>query len=118
MKSILDIPTIPSTILNVIPFYFLQMAKNKNVIPNDAAYIYYGHKLHMDQNEKLAMFEVTHAVALVGFSSRIVKHNSMPIKNNLTIYHEVLRLGIFYICVEHWCVIMYPILPRLTLLQI
>ena len=106
MKSSLDFPTIPSTILNVIPFYFLQMAKNKNVIPYNAAY--YGHKLHMDQNEKLAMFGVTHVVALDDFSSHIVKHHSMPIKNNLTIYHEVPRLGMFYICVEHWCVIMYP----------
>lgn len=48
-------------------------------------------KLHMDQNEKLCMFGVTHVIAIDGFSKKIVGHSSMPIKNNLTIYEEVYK---------------------------
>lgn len=51
-----------------------------------------GHKLHLDQNEKLVMFGVTHVVAIDGFSSQTVAHNTMPVKNNLTIYQKVYRL--------------------------
>jgi hypothetical protein len=43
-----------------------------------------GHKLHMDQNEKLGMFGVTH-VAVDGSSGRIVASATMPWKNNLII---------------------------------
>lgn len=50
-----------------------------------------GHKLHMDQNEKLAMFGATHVLAIDGFSSKIVSFSSMPIKNNLLIYEDVYR---------------------------
>jgi hypothetical protein len=44
-----------------------------------------GHKLHMDQNEKLGMFGVTHVVAVDGSSGRIVASATMPLKNNLII---------------------------------
>lgn len=50
-----------------------------------------GHKLHMDQNEKLAMYGVTHIVAIDGFSRKIVPHSTMPVKNYFTIYQEVYR---------------------------
>jgi hypothetical protein len=66
-----------------------QRIRNQNPIPYYAAY--YGHKLHMDQNEKLAMFGCTHVIAVDGYSSRIVAHSTMPMKNNLTIYEEVFR---------------------------
>jgi hypothetical protein len=52
---------------------------------------YYGHKLHLDQNEKIAEFGVTHVVAVDGFSSRIVKLATMPVKNNQIIYNDVYR---------------------------
>ena len=52
---------------------------------------YFGHKLHMDQNEKLVMFGVVHVLAVDGYSSKIVAWNSMPVKNNLTIYDTVYR---------------------------
>ncbi|KAF3833309.1 hypothetical protein F7725_026974 [Dissostichus mawsoni] len=45
---------------------------------------YMGHKLHIDQNEKL----VTHVLSVDGFSSNIVSHSTLPVKNNLTIYQE------------------------------
>ncbi|KAI4832319.1 hypothetical protein KUCAC02_015291 [Chaenocephalus aceratus] len=53
-----------------------------------------GHKLHIDQNEKLVMYGVTHVLAVDGFSSNIVSHSSMPVKNNLTIYQEVYQSAV------------------------
>ncbi|XP_032365446.1 uncharacterized protein LOC116680976 [Etheostoma spectabile] len=50
-----------------------------------------GHKVHLDQNEKLAMFGVTHVLAIDGFSKKVVGHSTMPIKNNLAIYEDVFR---------------------------
>ena len=50
-----------------------------------------GHKLHMDQNEKLVMFGVTHVIAVDGYSNKIVANATMPVKNNLAIYEEVYR---------------------------
>lgn len=51
-----------------------------------------GHKIHIDQNEKLVMFGVTHILAVDGYSSKVVAHTTMPVKNNLRIYEEVYRL--------------------------
>jgi len=52
---------------------------------------YFGHKLHMDQNEKLGMFGCVHILAVNGYSSKIVSSTSMPVKNNLAIYDSVYR---------------------------
>ena len=52
-----------------------------NPIPYMAKY--FGEKLHVDQNEKLVMFGVTHVCAVDGFSGKIVSFISMPIKNNM-----------------------------------
>ena len=41
-----------------------------NPVPYHADY--FGHKLHIDQNEKLAMYGVTHIEAVDGFSGKIV----------------------------------------------
>ncbi|XP_051536623.1 uncharacterized protein LOC127430693 isoform X1 [Myxocyprinus asiaticus] len=62
---------------------------NFNPTPYNAEYM--GHKLHMDQNEKLVMFGVTHVVALDGQSKKIVANATMPAKNNLAMYEEVYR---------------------------
>ncbi|XP_039505722.1 uncharacterized protein LOC120461555 isoform X2 [Pimephales promelas] len=69
-----------------------QGARNLNPVPYNAEYV--GHKLHMDQNEKLCMFGVTHVIAIDGFSKKIVGHSTMPIKNNLTIYEEVYKKAV------------------------
>ncbi|CAL8270603.1 unnamed protein product [Arctogadus glacialis] len=66
-----------------------QGARNLNPIPYNAEYM--GHKLHVDQNEKLVMFGVTHVMAIDGFSKKVVGHSTMPIKNNIVIYEEVYR---------------------------
>ena len=50
---------------------------------------YFGHKLHVDQNEKLVMYGVTHVVARDGYSGMITGYTTMAIKNNLTIYEKM-----------------------------
>uniref|UniRef100_A0A1A8P269 Integrase core domain-containing protein n=1 Tax=Nothobranchius pienaari TaxID=704102 RepID=A0A1A8P269_9TELE len=64
-------------------------ARNLNPVPYHVEYM--GHKLHLDQNEKLVMFGVTHVLAVDGYSSKIVAHSTMPVKNNLVIYEEIYR---------------------------
>ena len=60
-----------------------------NPVPYSADY--FGHKLHIDQNEKLGMYGVTHVCAVDGFSGKIVSHSLMPVKNNLSIYENIFR---------------------------
>ncbi|XP_052390355.1 uncharacterized protein LOC128026983 [Carassius gibelio] len=66
--------------------------RNINPVPYSADYM--GHKLHIDQNEKMVMFGVTHVAAIDGFSSKIVGHSTMPVKNNLVIYQDVYRSAV------------------------
>ena len=68
-------------------------SKLLNPIPYRA--YYFGHKLHMDQNEKLVMYGVTHVLEIDGHSRFITAFSKMPIKNNAIIYDEVYRY-IFY----------------------
>lgn len=58
-----------------------------NPIPYTASY--FGHKLHIDQNEKLVMFGVTQITAVDGFSNMVVGFVTMPVKNNVEIYKEL-----------------------------
>ena len=53
---------------------------------------YFGGKLHIDQNEKLVMYGVTHVCAVDGHSGRIVAFVTMPIKNNKVIYEKLYML--------------------------
>jgi len=64
-------------------------AHQTNPVPYHADYA--GHKLHIDQNEKLVMYGVTHIAALDGYTGMIVGFVSMPIKNNLEIYDNLYR---------------------------
>lgn len=60
-----------------------------NPIPYRADY--FGEKLHIDQNEKIVMYGVTHVCAIDGYSGKIVGFLSMPIKNNIIIYEKLYR---------------------------
>ena len=64
-------------------------ARQTNPAPYCADYA--GHKLHVDQNEKLVMYGVTHAAAVDGFSGMIVGFITMPIKNNVEIYSNLYK---------------------------
>ena len=52
---------------------------------------YFGHKVHMDQIEKLKMFGVTHVMAREGYSGMIVTFSTTPVKKSLAIYDEIYR---------------------------
>lgn len=60
-----------------------------NPIPYTAAY--FGEKLHIDQNEKLIRYGVTHVCAVDGFSGYIVGFISMQVKSNGIIYEKLYR---------------------------
>lgn len=62
---------------------------NRHINPIPYVANYFGHKLHIDQNEKLVHFGVTHILAIDGFSGMIVSLASMPIKNCALIYEHV-----------------------------
>ena len=51
--------------------------------------LYAGQKLHIDQNEKLVMYGITHVCAIDGHSGKIVSFVTMPVKNNKVIYEEM-----------------------------
>ena len=54
---------------------------------NPHSYIanYYGHKLHIDQNEKLVMYGVTFVCCIDGYSRYIPAFSIMPVENNVVI---------------------------------
>ena len=58
-----------------------------NPLPYHAEH--FGHKLHIDRNEKLVMFGLTHVCAIDGFSGELVGFVIMPQKNNVTIYEHL-----------------------------
>jgi len=62
-------------------------ARLLNPIPYRADY--FGHKLHIDQNEKLVMYGATHVIGIDGHSRFIVACKTMPIKNNKIIYEHI-----------------------------
>ena len=66
-------------------------ARQTNPVPYRADY--FGQKLHIDQNEKLIAFGVTHVCAVDGCSRMIVGFHTMSIKNNMEIYRGLYRLA-------------------------
>ena len=54
-------------------------------IPTPYIARYFGHKIHLDQNEKLVMYGATHVIAIDGYSTKIVSYITSPVKNNLVI---------------------------------
>ena len=64
-------------------------ARKTNPTPYKADY--FGQKLHVDQNEKLVMYGVTHYAAIDGYSGMVVGFISMPQKNPVTIYEHLFR---------------------------
>ena len=75
----------------VNPGYHHSRTVETNVRMNPVPYIanYFGHKIHLDQNEKIAMFGVTHILAVDGYSGKIISLVSMPAKNCALIYEYV-----------------------------
>lgn len=63
--------------------------RQMNPVPYYAEY--FGHKMHIDQNEKLVRFGVTHVAASDGYSGKLLGIISIPVKNNLMIYNDLFR---------------------------
>ena len=79
-------------------------ARQLNPIPYRADY--FGHKVHIDQNEKMVMYGVTHVCAVDGFSGKIVGFITTPVKNNIEIYSHLFRL----VCRMLFRIYIYPYL--------
>lgn len=77
-----------------IPHYSRQTNSLERSNPAIYSARYFGHKLHMDQNEKLKHFGLTYVMARDGYSGKIVSAAVMPIKNNLVIYEDVYRFAV------------------------
>lgn len=77
----------------VAPLYHNQRQRGaeRQINPHPYTAEYHGHKLHMDQNEKLATYGVVHVCAIDGFSRYIPSFACMSTKNNVAIYENVYR---------------------------
>ncbi len=88
---------IGKSLARVSPLYHQQRLwgaeRQTNPLPYSAEY--YGHKLHIDQNEKLVMYGVTHVCCIDGYSRYIPAYSCMSVKNNFIIYNEIFRY--FYV---------------------
>lgn len=58
-----------------------------NPAPYNAEYT--GHKMHINQNEKLVRFGVTHVAASDGYSGKILSIITMLVKNPILIYEDL-----------------------------
>ena len=63
--------------------------RQTNPIPYSAKY--FGNKVHIDQNEKLILFGLTHVCTIDGYSGMIVGFITFPVKNNALIYEYLYR---------------------------
>ena len=77
--------------MNLTYHHARRTATAKKMNPVSYRADYFGHKLHIDQNEKLVMYSVTHICAVDGFSGKIVGFVTMPVKNNIEIYAHFFR---------------------------
>ena len=66
---------------NVTPAYIEHRQQHTYRLMNPIPYYaqYHGHKLHLDQNEKLIRFGVTHVAASDGYSGKLLGIISMPV---------------------------------------
>lgn len=70
-------------------YHHRRVTRTQSLDPIPYSAKYFGDKIHIDQNEKLILFGVTHVCAVDGYSGMIVGFTSMPIKNNITIYQQI-----------------------------
>lgn len=80
--------------LKLVSPLYCQARKNsvaRSINPGIYRALFFGEKLHVDQNEKNVMFGMTHVCAVDRFSRKIVAFSTMPIKNNYIIYENVYR---------------------------
>ena len=88
-----SVQKVASALREVAPTHHDARARGTATFLNPIPYtaLYAGHKVHIDQNEKLVMFGVTHVAAIDGYSRKIVGFISMPIKNPAAIYDHLFK---------------------------
>ena len=71
---------IRKSLSRVAPLYHHQRPRGaeRQINPQPYTAEYHGHKLHMDQNEKLVNYGVVHVCAVDGFSRFIPSFGCMP----------------------------------------
>ena len=71
----------------VRPAYHRARQRNTSLQTNPIPYNaeYFGHKLHIDQNEKLVMYGVTHVCAIDGYSGKAALATSRRLSNFLVL---------------------------------
>lgn len=83
-----------------------------NPIPYYAQY--HGHKMHVDQNEKLIRYGVTHVAASDGFSGKLLGIITMPVKNPVIIYEELYRYVLFSLIFPSILCALGPLLLKMV----
>ncbi len=88
---------ISRSLQRVAPTHYQEREQNTAKLLNPVPYQadYFGHKMHLDQNEKLVMYGCTTVLAIDGYSSSVLAVASMPVKNNIEIYHSVFRYYLY-----------------------
>ena len=81
---------------SIAPIQHLSRQSDSNERRNPTVYSarYFGHKLHLDQNEKLVNYGVTYVLSGDGYSGKIVSAAVMPVRNNELIYTYVFRAAV------------------------
>ncbi len=74
-----------------IPLQIRRHQAHRNLNPPLYTAHFYGEKIHFDQNEKLAMYGVTHVMAVDGYSRKIVGMITIPVKNPIAIYNALMK---------------------------
>ena len=82
-----------SSLLHVAPYYHnhRQQGTERQLNPQPYTAEYHGHKLHIDQNEKLAAYGVVHDCAIDSYSRYIPALVCMPVKNSVIIIKIFLK---------------------------
>ena len=85
--------TCTESLSRVAPLYHYhrQTGTERQINPHPYTAEYHGHKLHMDQNEKLAAYGVVHVCSMDGFSRHIPSFACMVTKKDVVIYKHVYR---------------------------
>ena len=78
-------------IWGLVPYYTCRCRAIYSLNPLPYRAMYFGEKVHLDQNEKCVMFGVTHVVAIDGCSRKIVGFVTIPKKNPILIYDMLFR---------------------------
>ena len=77
-----------SSLCRVVPYYHNhhQRGTERKLIPQPYTAEYHGHKLQMDQNEKLAAYGMVPDCAIDCYSRYVPAFACMPVKNNVIIF--------------------------------